>query len=253
MNVKHALIFGILTVAVCMAGFGQSKKKLRDEIENQQQEIARLTTRNQQLEQKSANLQQIYESALRDKRALEEELTNLQRELNSLNQDYRELQIAYEKLIGGDNSGAVAGTTPGTGTGTGTGFDTGFDTPTTPATNPGNNNGPSRSMPCNQAGPMLTLGTTYTLEYGAVPANGYGVQIAAYQDPCQALNAASSFQRNHTQLQTYLRVKNVNGRRFYSIVYGILPSRQQASNFSDSLRRTGGPGQGQGAFVVQHN
>ncbi len=243
MNVKKALTLGMLVVALCASSFGQSKKKLKAEIENQQQEIARLTQRNQQLEQKNASLQQVYESALRDKRTLEEELTNLQRELNSLNQDYRELQVAYDNLIGGGTPDNVAGN-----------FNNNNDSFNNlpPATNPGATSGPSRSMPCNQAGPMLAIGTTYTLDYGAVPANGYGVQIAAYQDLCQALNAASTFSQRNTQLQTYLRVKNVNSRRFYSVVYGILPSRQQASSYSDNLRRSGRPGQGKGAFVIQH-
>ncbi|MEM6763745.1 MAG: SPOR domain-containing protein [Bacteroidota bacterium] len=215
----------------------RSKKKLRAELERLDRENAFLRQRNEELEQTYARLQQVYSTSDNEKRMLQTETANLRSELEKLNQDYNDLRTRYESLADG---GAV---TPGSSFGN-------DPLPITGNEGPARDN--SRPTNCAEASMSLNVNTSYTSDYRQVSPNSFGVQIASYSDLCKAEDAATSFRGKYNRYMTYVRVKQVGGRRLYAIVYGAMRTRQEANNVKTALSRNGRAGEGKGAFVVMH-
>lgn len=238
-----ALVLFVLPNAEAQETKIRSKKKLRAELERLDRENAFLRQRNEELEQTYARLQQVYSTSDNEKRMLQTETANLRSELEKLNQDYNLLRSRFEMANG---NGGNTGVNPGNN------FDDGLDP------NQGNGNARDNTFPvpgitdCASASGSLNVNTSYSSDYRPVTPNSFGVQIASYSDLCKAEDAANNFRSKYNRYTTFVRVKQVGGRRLYAVVYGAIQTRQEANNVKTSLSRNGRPGEGKGAFVVVH-
>jgi hypothetical protein len=209
------------------AAFSQTKKQLETEITRLQEQIFALSQENMLLRQQRDQLTQQNETLSGGQVAMQAEISRLERRIAVMEQEYQDLADAYEKMKTGS---LVSSAAPG------------------PITGPDR----SESTTCSLLENQLTDNTSYTLDYSKLNSNGWGVQVYSFSSLCQAETKARAFSQKYKLYKTYIRVKRVNGRRIYSVVYGSLKDEAQARTYCNNFRKIAKDKEGKSAFVIQH-
>ncbi len=205
----------------------QSKKKLREENDLLTSQVQALQRQTQTLAVENRNLKE--RSAL------------LQNAVDRLRQDSAAMSMEY-KLLREDYQELEAKSTTATTSTTATGF-----TAASTAVDPND------SRPCARKQAQLTAGYSYFPEtLSRLNSNGWGVQVYSFSNLCQAVEKAEEFSEYYRMFKTYIRVKEVNGQRVFSVVYGSLRDEAQARTYCENFRKIAKDTEGQNAFIVQH-
>lgn len=230
MKTLKLTFLGFLFSTLCFSlAFSQSKKELQAEVGRLQEEIFALSQENMLLRKQREQLTTQNETLAGGQGAMSAEINRLERRISVMEQEYQDLVNAYEKMKAGS---LVSNTVP-----------------------PSTNNGPDRSnsgSTCSLLENQLTDNTSYTQEYTRLNSSGWGVQVYSFGSLCQAETKAQAFSKKYKMYQTYIRVKQVNGRRVYSVIYGSLKDEAQARTYCNNFRKIAKDKEGKSAFVVQH-
>ncbi len=223
------LVFaGLFIATLCFsASFAQTKKQLEAEISRLQEEIFALSQENMLLKQQRDQLSSQNETLAGGQSAMQAEISRLERRISVMEEEYQDLANAYEDM----KTGSLASAAPGP-------VITGPDR--------------SESRACALLENQLNDNTSYTLDYTRLGSSGWGVQVYSFGSLCQAEAKAQDFSKKYSMYKTYIRVKNVNGRRTYSVLYGSLKDETQARTYCNNFRKIARDKEGKSAFIVQH-
>jgi cell division protein FtsB len=242
-SVKNVLICLLIALFSFSTAYGQSKKKLREQIADLETEVATLTQENIQMEQVNERLRQENQAYVEQNSTLRSQVGQLQRENDALRVDNQALETENETLE--QRVEALAGgpiSTGGIGTGTTTGGTTGG----------GLVSDPNDTRKCAYFQGRLTPGVSYTETYEAISNDGWGIQVYASSNLCQAAEKAESFKKNYRLYKTYVRCKQVGSGYVYAVIYGTLKYEDQAKTYLRNFKKLPNNQWGANAFLVQH-
>jgi len=235
-TLKHV---GILLIVALMAApqlHAQSKKKMRETISQLETEVQTLTQENNQLDAVSERLREENQAYVEQNGTLRSQVGQLQRENDALRGDNENLISENEGLkarvdaLANSPIGGTGGTTGG-------GGNTAID--------------PNDTRKCAHNQGRLSPGVSYTENYTAINSDGWGLQVYASSNLCQAAEKAEEFKSKYRLYKTYIRCKEVNGNFIYAVVYGSLREREQAKTYMNNFKKISGSW-GANAFLVQH-
>ncbi len=226
------LLAGFLTVP---QAFAQSKKELRDENAVMKTQIEALQRQSQEIVRENRNLQE-------RNNLLSTAVNRLRQDSAAMSAEYKMLQEDFNALQTRASSGA---TTASANTATGMRPSGSTYTPPTPT--------PNDNRLCARKQSQLTPDASYMLEtLNRLNSRGWGVQVYSFSDLCSAVEKAEEFASYYKMFKTYIRVKEVDGRRVYTVVYGSLRDEAQARVYCENFRKIARTEEKQNAFVVQH-
>lgn len=228
-TLKIVSVCVLLSLVSFSGAFAQTKKQLKAEVERLREELFALNQDNLVLKHQRDELTTQNETYAGNQNALQTEINRLERRIGVMEQEYEDLADAYQDI----REDKLA-----SGEGTGGGVITGPDR--------------SESRTCALLETQLTENTSYALDYTRLSSDGWGVQVYSFSTLCQAEEKAAVFSQKYKMYKTYIRVKQVNGRRIYSVVYGSLKDQQQARTYCNNFRKIAKDKAGKSAFIVQH-
>lgn len=228
-TLKIVSVCVLLSLVSFSGAFAQTKKQLKAEVERLREELFALNQDNLVLKHQRDELTTQNETYAGNQNALQSEINRLERRIGVMEQEYEDLADAYQDI----REDKLA-----SGEGTGGGVITGPDR--------------SESRTCALLETQLTENTSYALDYTRLSSDGWGVQVYSFSTLCQAEEKAAVFSQKYTMYKTYIRVKQVKGRRIYSVVYGSLKDQQQARTYCNNFRKIAKDKAGKSAFIVQH-
>ncbi|MEM6260980.1 MAG: SPOR domain-containing protein [Bacteroidota bacterium] len=227
----------IVLTAFCFCTFGslqaQSKKKLKEEVQQLTEENRRLDAENSQLERQTSALVEENRRFIEQNTQLRSQVTQLQRDFDDVSTRYTALSAEHDAL-----KGSMASTNP---YGTGSTRDNSTYAPD-----------PTDTRDCARKQGTLRPNTSYTERFNPLNSQGWGLQIYAFRNLCQAVEKAAEFRKQYKLYKTYIRVKEVNGTRIYAVIYGSLREKDQAETYKNNFRKIAKDEGGKNAFLVQH-
>ena len=224
---KSITLFALL-LSLSVGVQAQSKKKLKEEIDQ-------LKAANTVLQQKTKKLEEEKISLSNQNTALKAEALRLKRDSSKSATDYNTLSTEYDSF-----KKKVIDERQKTGTGTDDGAITDVLL--------GDSN-----KPCLMRQSKLEAGYSYdakTLQ--RIPTKGYGVQVYSYSNLCNAEEKANEFMKYYRMYKTYIKVKTVGTQKVFSMVYGSLKDANQARTYTRLFKENARVKERQGAFMVQH-
>lgn len=82
---------------------------------------------------------------------------------------------------------------------------------------------------------------------------GYGVQVYSFDNLCDAMAKAAEFDAYYNLWKVYIMVKEVEGEKIYSVVYGSLKNKVSAQVYLTNFKKIARNDAERNAFLVQHN
>jgi type II secretory pathway pseudopilin PulG len=238
-TLQQLAIFLIVALMAAPSLQAQSKKTLRETISQLETEVQTLTQENNQMDIVNERLRQENQAYVEQNSTLRSQVGQLQRENDAMRADNEALVNENETLKGRVDAltslpagGGTTGGFPTTGGGGGT-----VD--------------PNDTRKCAHYQGRLSPGLSYTENYGALNSDGWGLQVYASSNLCQAAEKAETFKSKYRLYKTYIRCKEVNGTYIYAVVYGSLREREQAKTYLNNFKKISGSW-GANAFLVQH-
>lgn len=243
MRTLHQLaIFLIVALMAAPNLQAQSKKTLRETVSQLETEVQTLTQENNQMDIVNERLRQENQAYVEQNSTMRSQVGQLQRENDALRADNESLVGENENLKNRVNALTAI---PGSGTSTG-----GFPT-TGGTTGTGGTIDPNDTRKCAHYQGRLNPGISYTENYTVLESDGWGLQVYASSNLCQAAEKAETFKAQYKLYKTYIRCKEVNGAYIYAVVYGSLREHDQATTYLNNFRKISGSW-GANAFLVQH-
>lgn len=221
----------------------QSKSQLRKQVSQLQNDNAQMTKDNLLLKRRNDQLVKAYESLETDTKDMRGEMQGLQKDLDSIAWSHNQLKLAYEELKqqGGSGVAALPAYT------------------SSPVAEPAStvvvfadHPEPNDTRKCANLHYVLPPNTTYTLDYQELNSAGWGVQVYSFGTLCKAADKAAEFSAKYKLYKTYIRVKDVKGKRTFSVIYGSLKDHAQAKTYCQNFRKIAKDPSGKSAFLVQH-
>lgn len=228
--------FLILLIGVLMLGLSpahaQSKKKLREENSLLKTQVQTLQRQTKTLAADNRNLQQKNQMVGKVVNRLRQDSAAMAMEYKLLSDDFVALQNSNT------TSNAIGGTTGGS---------TNVFGGTTAAPDPND------TRACARKQGQLSAGSSYFINtLSKLNSDGWGVQVYSFGNLCQAVERAEEFSSYYRMYKTYIRVKEVNGQRRFSVIYGSLRDEAQARTYCENFRKIAKDEEGRNAFIVQH-
>lgn len=236
-TLQQLAIFLIVALMAAPTLQAQSKKTLRETVSQLETEVQTLTQENNQMDLVNERLRQENQAYVGQNSTMRSQVGQLQRENDAMRTDNEALVGENENLR---SRVEVLTTIPGGG-GTTTG---GF--PTT-----GGTVDPNDTRKCAHYQGKLSPGVSYTENYTVLNSDGWGLQVYASSNLCQAGEKAETFKAKYRLYKTYIRCKEVNGTYIYAVIYGSLREREQAKTYLNNFKKISG-NWGATAFLVQH-
>lgn len=227
------LFIASLFMVVATPTFGQSKKELKDEIIRLKHEIGRLKSENARLKGQKENVDKENKKIATENARLKAETERMRRDSTSMQVSYQLLRDDYKALLAKQQS---SGGSSNSGSGSGG----------------ANVNDPKGGDKCAQYAGLLQAGHTYTLDYKDERKKGWGIQVYSFSDLCKAKMKATEFRSYFKLHPTYLRVKDVRGKRVYTVVCGMFKTKSQAQTYCTNFRKIAKDKAGKSAFVISH-
>lgn len=243
-------------VALCMlqpAAFAQTKNELKKQVTDLEAQAATLRNDVITLENENDKLSSENRNYLERMNILNSQVTQMQRDYDALNQNYKLLESENQQLKASSGASTWGGTSGSSGSGSwgSPGTSTGSTQP--PATgSSGYLPYPQDNRKCAYYQDKLEPNQTYTELYNKLESSGWGIQVFASSNLCQAAEKAEAFKQEHKLYKTYLRCKSVGGRTFYAVVYGSLKDEAQAKTYLTNFKKIAKAPWGTGPFLVQH-
>ncbi|MCS7005885.1 MAG: SPOR domain-containing protein [Cytophagales bacterium] len=217
------VLIGGMSLLVAQA---QTKRKIIEENEQLKQEKVELQKANVQLEREKQALQKENAALKQENQMLSSEVRRLQDNLSELKEANRALTIRLSE----NTSAAKSKSTPN-------------ETPSID---------PNDKRPCAIQQNKLAPNQSYFLTLNKLNTKGWGIQVYSYSTLCMALEKAQEFSKQYKMYNTYIRVKEVDGKRVFSVVYGSLKDEASARSYCENFRKIAKDREGQNAFVIQH-
>jgi len=221
------LLVGAVLTQPLMA---QSKKKLKEEI-------VRLKDEKNQLEVAYQDLSAKHDQAVIDKQQLANQNATLQQELQSLREQIAAKEKAYQ-LLEADKDELKS--------------ELAEIEQKEAAKDEAAEVDPNDTRRCAVLQGTLESGYSYTERFTRLNSYGWGIQVYAYYNLCQASEKAEEFKKYYKMYRTYIHVKEVNGRKMYAVVYGSLKDYDQAKIYCDNFKKIVKDPEAKGAFLIQH-
>jgi len=211
----------------------QAKRKMMEENEQLKNEKVELQKANVQLEREKQSLQKENNALKQENQMLTSEVRRLQENVNDLKEANRNMtnKIAEASMTNAGKSSVTGNSKKNV-------EEVKVD--------------PNDKRPCavNQA--KLAANQSYFLTLNKLNTKGWGIQIYSYSTLCMALEKAQEFSKQYKMYNTYIRVKEVDGRRVFSVIYGSLKDEASARSYCENFRKIAKDNEGQNAFIVQH-
>ncbi len=191
---------------------------LRTTIGTLEAENSKLKTRNGQLESEVEVLKT-------ENARLGEELENAKKDNQALSNDYEALAAEYEALKAK------------------------FE-----ATGSASSSDPNDRRPCRLLENKLAPNSSYFVDsFNRLNTQGWGVQIYSFNNLCAAMEKAVEFRQYYRMWKTYITVKEVSGKKMFTVVYGSMKDELQARTYLQNFRKIARDIEGKNAFLVQHS
>ena len=219
-----ALLMVLMCVALSIQVQAQTKKQLKAEN-------AQLKAANTVLQQRVQELEKEKKQMNVNNEIMKEHLLRLRRDSATASMDYQLLSAEYTKF-----KEDMAEKNKKVEEETGEGFLDEDDT-----------------RPCALKQAQLEAGFSYdAVSLSRVRTKGYGVQVYSYSNLCNALEKAEDFMKYYKMYKTYIKVKYVNGKKRYSVVYGSLKDEGQARTYTELFKKNARVKERASAFLVRH-
>lgn len=111
---------------------------------------------------------------------------------------------------------------------------------------------PNDNRPCARQQSSLAPGSYFRETLNPLASSGWGVQVFSFSSLCQAQEKAEEFSAKYHMWKTYIMVKEVNGQKVFSVVYGTLRDEQQARTYCENFKKVASGPEAANAFLVQH-
>lgn len=224
-------LFALLYLWSIPLVYAQSKRVLREEnsrlktqVQSLQRQLQTCSSENSSLKQKSRLLRSTVLRLRRDSSAMAMEYKLLAKDFQALKAEQKKQtkQLVYQP--GNHNK--------------------------TPQATPSYQNNAS---PCTRKQNTLSVGASYFFNtLNKVNTKGWGIQVYSFQNLCNAIESAKKFSDKYTMYKTYIKVKQVNSRRMFCVVYGSLKDEIQARTYCKNFKQIAETPHLQNAFLVQH-
>lgn len=222
---RNSLILGALALFLCYTPLvAQTKKELKATVERLESANVVLTQKNLQLQTQNRKLLEDAETAQATANQAQQELQAQKLQNEMLANEYQAYKRQIEAAKAEEQAKVAAGTFVD----------------------------PNDTRPCAIKQPQLKSGNSYTLNLGVLNSKGWGVQVYSSDNLCNAMEKAQDFKSYYTMYKTYIRVKTVDGRKIFSVVYGSLKDYQQAKTYCRLFKENARAKEGNGAFLIQH-
>jgi hypothetical protein len=111
---------------------------------------------------------------------------------------------------------------------------------------------PNDSRPCARMQSNLRAGSYFPETLKKLNSKGWGIQVYSFGSLCQAIEKANEFSEYYHMYKTYIRVKEVDGKKIFSVVYGTLKDEHQARVYCENFKQIAKDAEGQNAFLINH-
>lgn len=224
-------LFALLYLWSIPLVYAQSKRVLREEnsrlktqVQSLQRQLQTCSSENSSLKQKSRLLRSTVLRLRRDSSAMAMEYKLLAKDFQALKAEQKKQtkQLVYKP----DNYNKTPQATPSY---------------------------QSNTSPCTRKQNTLSVGASYFFNtLNKVNTKGWGIQVYSFQNLCNAIESAKKFSDKYTMYKTYIKVKQVNSRRMFCVVYGSLKDEIQARTYCKNFKQIAETPHLQNAFLVQH-
>lgn len=196
---------------------------LMETIKGLEAEITELKDKVATLEDENMSLTQQNQTLLQENEELKAERENYQNDFQALAAEYESLKAENEQL---KQSGG------------GTGL---------PLTE-------EQMATCNAMSGKMAANSSYRADgFWKIKNRGYGVQVYSFDNLCDAMAKAAEFDAYYNLWKVYITVKEVEGQKMYSVVYGCLKNKLQAETYIANFKNIARNDAEKNAFLVRHN
>lgn len=232
-NQNLPLAFVVLVLFFSTSSFAQSKKKLKQMNAQLTTENTELRKSKTELEKKSNSLQAMNDQMKYEVEGLKADISSLQQKNESLQSEANSLSEAneaYEEKLASYSTSGSGGNVATAG-----------------------NNMPANSSQCSSRQGELQDNKTYFVDLSSqIISHGWGVQVYATANLCDAQGYAEKFQDHYKMWKTYVKVSDQNGNQVYSVVYGSLKYQDQAKVYLENFKKIGRNDDERNAVLIQH-
>ncbi len=200
------------------------KKELRQQNTMLRTTIGTLEAENSKLKARNADLENQVSALTAENQRLTIELDNAKKDNQALSADYEALAAEYEALKKKfEATGSAAGD-------------------------------PNDRRPCKLLQNKLAPNSSYFVDtFNRLNTKGWGVQLYSFNNLCAAMEKAIEFRQYYRMWKTYITVKEINGQRMFSVVYGSMKDELQARTYLQNFRKIAKDIEGKNAFLIQHS
>jgi outer membrane murein-binding lipoprotein Lpp len=187
--------------------------------------IGTLEAENSKLKTRTSQLESEVEVLKTDKARLAEELENAKKDNQALSADYEALAAEFEALKAK------------------------FE-----ATGSSASSDPNDRRPCRLLENKLATNSSYFVDsFNRLNTQGWGLQLYSFNNLCAAMEKAVEFRQYYRMWKTYITVKEINGKRMFTVVYGSMKDELQARTYLQNFRKIARDVEGKNAFLIQHS
>ncbi len=234
-SLKATIIVLGLSICLMQNAFGQSKGVLKKQVKS-------LKEVSQKLKSENELLQMDIDQLKKEKAQLSEENINLRDQLERTRADSAELHQQLEQLKNQvmikqqEEDGEISDSTQ-----------------ENEEEDIVSHDSYSVDEPCLENDMSLETNASYYInDLRKLGKNGWGVQVYAFSTLCHALKEAKKFKEYYKMYNTYIKVKEVDGQKYYALVYGSLKDKSQAETYCENFKQRARNEDEREAFLVQH-